>query len=341
MSALGDLIRALPQRQREVAYDELAQVALRGFGVTAQEVKFLGHNSGVAYRVDASAAERLLLKVHAPQGDGESPTPAAILAGLEWLVRLAESIDTPVQTPRPDLTGAFLATVTVRGLRVHCSLQRWINGRHVDELTSNQAREVGILLGRWHSFSEMSGAMTSDDAMRYDRRHLDMALAELHELTTDGVLANEAWSTIVQATAIASRLAEGLGDSSEVFGVIHGDVTPDNILVADDGNIRFIDFAQLAVGPYLWDLGVTLYHYSYQDASVRRAVVEGYRISRSEAVIPPLALDAFVCVAALSNLAFQCTIPGQRESKLFRTNLNQFAAGYCTDLVDGRPFALE
>ena len=55
----------------------------------------------------------------------------------------------------------------------------------------------------------------------------------------------------------------------------------------------------------------------------------------------PLALDAFVCVAALSNLAFQCTIPGQRESKLFRTNLNQFAAGYCTDLVDGRPFALE
>ena len=51
----------------------------------------------------------------------------------------------------------------------------------------------------------------------------------------------------MQATAIASSLAEGLGDTPEVFGVIHGDVIPDNILVAEDGNVRFIDFAQLAV----------------------------------------------------------------------------------------------
>ena len=57
-------------------------------------------------------------------------------------------------------------------------------------------------------------------------------------------------------------------------------------------------------------------------------------MSRSRAVIPPLALDAFVSAAALSNLAFQCTIPGQRESKLFQTNLKQFAAGYCRDLVE-------
>jgi hypothetical protein len=47
-----------------------------------------------------------------------------------------------------------------------------------------------------------------------------------------------------------------------------------------------------------------------------------------------------VCAATLGNLAFQCTIPVQRASRLFHTNVHTFATGYCRDLVDGVPFAL-
>ena len=47
-----------------------------------------------------------------------------------------------------------------------------------------------------------------------------------------------------------------------------------------------------------------------------------------------------MCAAALTNLAFQCSIPAQRTSTLFRTNVHTFATGYCRDLVDGVPFAL-
>ena len=48
-----------------------------------------------------------------------------------------------------------------------------------------------------------------------------------------------------------------------------------------------------------------------------------------------------VCAAALSNLAFQCSIPAQRTSTSVHTNVQRFATGYCRDLVDGVPFALE
>ncbi len=123
--------------------------------------------------------------------------------------------------------------------------------------------------------------------------------------------------------------------------MVHGDLNPDNILVGDDGSVRFIDLAQLALAPYLWDIGVALYQYSYQDASVRRALVSAYRETRPRLTIPPHVLGVFVCAAALSNLAFQCSIPAQRTSPLFHTNVQKFATGYCRDLVNGVPFALE
>ena len=71
------------------------------------------------------------------------------------------------------------------------------------------------------------------------------------------------------------RLIDTIGTSAAVFGVVHGDLNPDNIIVAADGTVQFIDLAQLALAPYLWDVGVALYQYSYQDPSVRRALVAG------------------------------------------------------------------
>jgi Ser/Thr protein kinase RdoA (MazF antagonist) len=155
------------------------------------------------------------------------------------------------------------------------------------------------------------------------------------------VLSEESWHTTEEATALASSLIDSLGMSSDVFGVVHGDLGPDNIVVADDGTVQFIDLAQLALAPYLWDLGTALYQYSYQDTSVRGAMVAGYRSARPQPTIPPLALEAFVCAAALTNLAFQCSIPTQRASRLFHTNVDKFATGYCRDLVNRVPFALD
>jgi Ser/Thr protein kinase RdoA (MazF antagonist) len=340
VSALSELINDQPEDERAATYNELAESAIRVFGVTAHEVSFLGHNSGAAYRVEDADAGRLLLKVHAPQGDSEGLSKPAILGGLRWLASIAEVTDIPVQAPVADPTGALLPTVRFRGLSLPCSLQRWLDGRNVEKLSTDQARAVGELMGRWHAFSEQRAA-TADGAVHYDSRYLEHALDALRVLSTTGAVTQESWHAIVQATALACRLMDTIGTSADVFGVIHGDLNPDNIIAADDGTVQFIDLAQLALAPYLWDVGVALYQYSYQDASVRRALVTGYRDARPALTLMPLALETFVCAAALANLAFQCSIPAQRTSKLFHVNVQKFATGHCRDLVNGVPFALE
>jgi Ser/Thr protein kinase RdoA (MazF antagonist) len=339
VSALSRLLDEQPEHERAAAYDALAESAIRVFGVTADEVLFLGHNSGAAYRVETVGSGRLLLKVHAPQGDSEGVPAHAILGGLQWLATMAEVADLPLQTPLPDAGGALLPTVHFRGLSLPCSLQRWLDGHHVDELSTDQAKAVGDLLGRWHAISE-EHAPSADKAVRFDSRYLGQALDDLRVLSTTGAITQDSWHTIEQATGSACRLMESIGTSAAVFGVVHGDLNPDNIIVAGDGTVQFIDLAQLALAPYLWDVGVALYQYSYQDAPVRRALVAGYHNARPGLTIPPLALEAFVCAAALTNLAFQCSIPARRTSTLFHTNVQKFATGYCRDLVDGVPFAL-
>jgi len=175
--------------------------------------------------------------------------------------------------------------------------------------------------------------------VRIDGSYLDRALDSLHVVSTLESVA-DSWQPIEHATSIAASLIEDLGTSADVFGVVHGDLGPDNVIVAGNGTVRFIDLAQLVLAPYLWDLGTALYQYSYQDTSVRTAMLAGYRSVRPGQTIPPLALEAFVCAAALDNLAFQCSIPAQRTSTLFQTNLRRFATGYCRDLVRGVPFAV-
>ena len=58
VSALSSLIEERRPGQRAATYDKLAEQALRVFDVTTQEVTFLGHNSGVAFRVETCDGRR-------------------------------------------------------------------------------------------------------------------------------------------------------------------------------------------------------------------------------------------------------------------------------------------
>jgi hypothetical protein len=52
-------------------------------------------------------------------------------------------------------------------------------------------------------------------------------------------------------------------------------------------------------------------------------------------------LEAFLCTAALGNLAFNVGLPDQRTSALFIRNVREFATVFCQKLVHDIPFALK
>lgn len=76
------------------------------------------------------------------------------------------------------------------------------------------------------------------------------------------------------------------------------------------------------------------------DVSVRRALLAGYRAIRPGADLAPLEAETYVCAAALSNLAFQVTIPSERASPAFARNVREFATVFCRKLVADEPFVL-
>ena len=63
MSALSDLIHAVPHGERAATYQALAEAAMRVCGVTVREVTFLGHNSGAAFRVESADVGRSLSRI--------------------------------------------------------------------------------------------------------------------------------------------------------------------------------------------------------------------------------------------------------------------------------------
>jgi Ser/Thr protein kinase RdoA (MazF antagonist) len=124
---------------------------------------------------------------------------------------------------------------------------------------------------------------------------------------------------------------------SDGWGSIHGDLHQDNLLFHED-SVRPIDFGDLRLAHFAYDLGVILYHLMYlPDASVQRAIRDGYAAIRP---LPNTGLmwpEAFLCAAALSNLSFQATIPDRLVSRHTALNVREFATFYCTSLVSSEP----
>lgn len=70
--------------------------------------------------------------------------------------------------------------------------------------------------------------------------------------------------------------------------------------------------------PFFYDPGATWCQVMYQgDVSIRQELLDGYLSIRPDADLVRLDVEAFVCAAALSNLAFQIAIPSQRASPGF------------------------
>lgn len=76
---------------------------------------------------------------------------------------------------------------------------------------------------------------------------------------------------------------QDIGESSDVFGLIHGDLQPGN-LVVHNGVMYTIDFDHCGYGYYLYDLALPYMHmkqaYPESYETMRLALLEGYQSVR-------------------------------------------------------------
>jgi Ser/Thr protein kinase RdoA (MazF antagonist) len=339
MVDMSSLLAAMNDAQRQAYYQACATIALAQYDLGAVVVHFVQHNAGIVYRLDdADGNARYLLKIHESAGDGAVDTPAQLATQMAWLQALSADGRVIVQAPIANRTGAFVTQVQLAGLdRLSAvCVQRWITAQHVSNWDEAHAAAVGVLLASLHSISEEWPGSANEQFGSYEDKYLVEAIDGLAITVAIGLINADQYDLIRQAGERILTMVAGQERSKATFGLIHGDLHQGNVLF-DGIQALALDYGAFR-SFFLYDLGVSLYHATFDTVAIRHALVAGYAATRPLTVADQDALEAFMIMAALFNLAFQATLKEHRLSPINRRNMLQFVEKFCRPFVADEPF---
>ncbi len=342
MSTLASMLSELSPIKRVQHYQHLATLVLDSYALELGAPEFLQHNSGVTYRVPVRGTNQwFLLKIHDSIGDGVAHSATQIDARMVWLAEFGPVAPFAIQEPVPNRDGTLVTTVVFPGLAhpVPCTLQQWVPGEHpTGDFTLPQIEAVGAMIAKLHHHSATWKAVHGSSLPTYDTDDLCRELAQLRPALTLGLLSADEYHRLEQTSDVITQMTERLGREPTMWGAIHGDLHHGNLLF-EDTIVHPIDFDNLHATFYLLDLGTTLYHILHQDVAIRAALVRSYQQIQSLPLAEDGTLEMFVTWAAMTNLAFQITIPDQRISPIFVRNLRQLANDFCPKVLSSNiPF---
>jgi Ser/Thr protein kinase RdoA (MazF antagonist) len=296
--------------------EALARAALPRFGLAADApLALLHHRENAVFRVDDPAEGRpLALRVHR---EGYRTTQE-IRSELAFMDALREA---GVATPRarPGAGGEPVQTLAVPALAAprDVDVLSWIEGAPLDVGAGERAyRMLGAICariqaeGRRWTPPEGFRRPTWDAPALAGKRALWGDYAEL------AALAPEQRALLDRAAALVFRRLDAFGRGPDRFGLTHGDLMPDNVLV-QDGVPHVIDFDDCGFGWYLYDLATLLAVKALdpdRDAA-RDAWVEGYR---SEAPLPEAQLRELETLVMARGLLLVGWMHTRRETETAR-----------------------
>ena len=303
----------------------LAHEALVAYGHDRAALRLLSSIQNTTFRVRTVSGEQFALRISHP-GAGE----AEVRSELLWLDALRQ--DTALGVPEPVWTrdGNLLAVLggDAVGGRRPCVLFRWLDGRQVDRdaLTPQRFEQVGALMAGLHTHARHW--QPPADFARY-RIDADIVAGFVQDVLPNVARALSETSdaaTVVARTADAVVAAmRELGDDRDVFGVVHADLSPSNVLFDRRGQAQALDFDDCCWGHYLYDMGLTVRDVELErsEPALRAALLRGYRTVRP---LPPehaALLDTFV---AAVNLLRMLWVLGRAEQPTHRDWAPAFVA---------------
>lgn len=331
----------------------LAGLALGRYGLRDARLRPLSHGFKEVFLVESPTRGRFVLRTYGVppkvgEEEGSDPryrtgpglrSPETIEEQLLWLSALKRETDLTVPEPVPLPDGSLVGEVSFADLpplrallrRVsarhrelyrpdhpprHFALLRWVPGEPKEDPTDDDLWRVGRLAAGLHDHAEDYRPPDPSALPRWDWGWPFGASAQLWREGEAFYSAGE-MAVFEEVSRRVRENLDGLGHGSGVFGLIHRDLTLDNLLFGGPGGaspVAVTDFDQCGLGHYLFDLVVVLrtlrarwrragYAPELEEGRIREPLLAGYESVRN---LPPNherllgAFDAMQKVAAVN-----------------------------------------
>jgi Ser/Thr protein kinase RdoA (MazF antagonist) len=251
-----------------------ADAALARFGLEGASTTFVREGENVTYRVDAGG-RAYALRIHRP-GYQTAASVRSELARMESLQRAGVATPDVVRGVSGDVVEH---ADTPDGPRL-VALFGWVEGESFARLHDPSLWEqLGGLMARLHLHGQRFERPPGFERQAWD----DEGMVGERPLWGDALELGD-WDE-AQARAIRAARAtvrerlRALPRTPDRYGLVHGDLAFDNVLVRPDGTPVVIDFDDCGWSWYPWELAVALFPFDGEPGFDERrdALVRGYR----------------------------------------------------------------
>jgi len=244
--------------------DSFVEGAVTNFDVQVKSFKFVSASENIVYRINTVEGDSFALRIHRPGYHDLVELESEHL----WTAVLS---DAGFRVPHPLFTrnGSAYSFLSFDsdGSR-YVGMSTWLEGEPLQELMVEKDFDQIKIFGR-------AGALIAQLHNHSEQWDMPEAFTR-HSLDIEGLLGDSPWwtqywrmpemsqeqsKTILAARDRLRTVLMEQGISSQNYGVIHGDLLPQNILV-HDSVLSPIDFDDCAFGYHLYDISVALINVS-------------------------------------------------------------------------------
>ena len=199
-----------------------------------------------------------------------------IRSEVYWLKALWNTGRIKTLSPVPGRDGEMIQSISPNDLPSrYTTVYDWIPGETLAEKTPELIRSLGTMAGRMHHVSETLELPQWFTRPRYD---IDWVTSKVEAaLGNDMDASTEERAKLSSLSSRFSQFVTEQGEGRDVFGLIHSDLEPHNIIIAE-GHPCPIDVVQFGFGYYLSDILTVSRHLSEDEQTI---FFEGYQEIRS------------------------------------------------------------
>lgn len=319
----------------------LARLALAEFGFDPDTVPltFIKMRENTVFRADTPDGP-IALRLHRPGYRSHEE----VMAESEFIEVLADR-GFPVVRLVPTPAGAYTVVVSDGETEVVVDAQRWLeNSEQLGDTEADEDADIdenlfvvmGSVAARMHHVAEELAATHSFHRAPWDAEGLVGENALWGDaLTVPGLDAAAREQLLRTRTRMLNALEE-FGTSPEVYGTIHADFTPENVLVSGD-ELVVIDFDDFGEGWYLFDLATVLFwfmrHRDY--GRFRTALLRGYREERALSADDERMLDVLLVARGYTYLGWAATRPETPTAQFLIEEIVPFVVQIAAELETG------